>query len=158
MSKWDKLIIAAAVIAVALFVFVLASEQMSSSLVSAVVSPAGESPERFAEFESLVADGSLTDTQFSKMTSDDINDYYFVDYTLSLNGVCPFPAKWATVSLIPATGDIVVMQSDPATIAPFVGGLVTGTLLTTNPDAQRTVWVEYYILGRMLTSKATQNP
>ncbi|MDO4546741.1 MAG: hypothetical protein Q4D04_01445 [Clostridia bacterium] len=152
MSKWDKLIVTLGLIAVALFVYVLATEQMQASYVSSIVRPASENVSEFNDLYGVISRGGLVDVQFAEMTSTDPEDYYFIDYTLSLASICPFPAKWATMNLVPVEGDIVVVQSSPVTIGPFVSGIVTGTLLTTNPDAERLGWIEYYVLGRLKTA------
>ena len=82
--------------------------------------------------------------------SGDAQDYAFVTYTVQMEGLNLFPAEWAVLSLTPAEGDVVIIQGTPQDVSSFGQGQVTATLPTRRDQvqAQRHMWVEYYVLGR----------
>lgn len=141
--------VAAAVVAVAVFFYAFVSAQLSATLVSTVVDLADTRQDTFDAMAQALEMGDLADVQFGDLAGS-AQDYAFVTYTVQLEGLNLFPAEWAVLSLTPAEGDVVIIQGTPQDVSSFGQGQVTATLLTRRDQvqAQRHMWVEYYVLGR----------
>ncbi|MBQ1257233.1 MAG: hypothetical protein IIW08_00780 [Clostridia bacterium] len=85
-----------------------------------------------------------------------IDSYFFVTLSVSAKNFSPFPAEWAQFVPKSAGGDIIVLLNDagPKDIGRFKEAEFTVTVLTSNPEAYRTGWLEYYILGRFHSVEA----
>lgn len=149
MGKGGKIVVVAAVVAVAVFFYAFVSAQLSATLVSTVVDLADTRQDTFDAMAQALEMGDLADVQFGDLAGS-AKDYAFVTYTVQLEGLNLFPAEWAVLSLTPAEGDVVIIQGTPQDVSSFGQGQVTATLLTRRDQvqAQRHMWVEYYVLGR----------
>ena len=149
MGKGGKIVVAVTVVAVAVFFYAYVSAQLSATLVSTVVDLADTRQSTFDAMAQALERGDLADVQFAEL-SGDAQDYAFITYTVQLEGLNLFPAEWAVLSLTPAEGDVVIIQGTPQDVSSFGQGQVTATLLTRRDQvqAQRHMWVEYYVLGR----------
>lgn len=154
MGKSGKIILAVTIAAVVLFAYVYISAQLSATLISVDVESAAQRQTVFESLSDALENGDLSAVQYSVMESSNPEDYAFVTYTVDLEGYNPLPAEWAVLALAPAQGDVVLVQGSPQTAAPFGKATVTATLLTRadNVDAQRKIWVEYYVMGRALNA------
>lgn len=129
---------------------------VSATLESVSYQSATEREETFQTILEGVKRGDFGQNQYRQPPSDNPGDYSFVTVTVSARNLYPLMAEWALINLSPGSGDIVLIQSEPADISPFGSLKVSATILATNDarDEQRLLWLEYYLLGNKKSEPA----
>ena len=150
MGRAGKILLAVTLASVLAFAYALLSAQLSATLVSAVAEGADTRADTFAELAAALKRGDLAAVQYQDLKGDKAADYAFVTYTVELKGLNLMPAEWAVLSLTPLEGDVVLIQGAPQDMASFGSCTLSATLLTRRDlaQAQRGLWVEYYVLGQ----------
>lgn len=152
-GRSGKIIVFITILAMAAFAYVYISAQLGATLVSIDEENAVLRPELFESVMEALNNGDFASNQFSAPDDVSAENYNFVTYTVQLQGVNPLPAEWAILTLAPVSGDVVLVQGDPQTVAPFGKATVSATLLTrAHTGTERSLWVEYYVLGRALNA------
>ncbi len=154
MKSFAKFLTGVAFVIVALLAYYIYTSNLPVVL-DVHVQSASEKPEEFSNIQRDVEAGKYENV--SALYS--IDSYSFVTLTVSAKNFSPFPAEWA--QFVPKTtdADAIVLLTDagPKDIGRFKEATFTVTILTSNPEANRTGWLEYYILGRFHSVEAAQN-
>lgn len=151
MKSFAKFLTGITLVIVALLAYYL----YSSNLPVAAYAKTVNATERSEEFYKIRED--IENGKYEGVSAPySIDSYFFVTITVSAKNFSPFPAEWAQFVPKGADGDIIVLLGDagPKDIGRFKEAEFSVTILTSNPDAYRTGWLEYYILGRFHSVEA----
>ena len=151
MKAFAKFLTGITIVIVALLAYYI----YSSNLPVAVAIDTVSASERVEDFNQIRADVSAGKYEgISALPS--IDACSFVTMTVSARNFSPFPAEWA--QFVPKTQNaseiVILTDAGPKDISRFREADFTVTILTTNPEAFRTGWLEYYILGRFHSVEA----
>lgn len=151
MKSFAKFLTGITFVIVALLAYYIYSSNLPVQL-DVSVQRASERSEEFAKIAQDVQNGVYEG--LSALES--IDAYSFVTLTVSAKNFSPFPAEWAQLVPKSAEGDVVSVLTDagPKDIERFRQAGFSLTILTKNPTAERTGWLEYYILGRFHSVEA----
>ncbi|MBQ3078761.1 MAG: hypothetical protein IJC48_02010 [Clostridia bacterium] len=145
MKSFAKFLTGLAIIAALLVGYYILSSSLPAEM-DVSVTEASAMQTEFQALEELVANG-----HYEGITSlDDISRYSFVTITIEARNFSPFPAEWTQYTPKGIEGDMLVYMQDagPKDIRPFQTDDFYVTILTENPTAERSGWLEYYIFGR----------
>ena len=153
MKSFAKFLTGVAFVVVALLAYYIYTSTLPVIL-SVHAQGALEKPEAFSKISEDVKAGKYEGV--SALHS--IDAYSFVTLTVSAKNFSPFPAEWAQFVAKTTDADALVILTDagPKDIDRFKEEDFTVTILTTDPEAERTGWLEYYILGRFHSVQASQ--
>lgn len=126
--------------------FFIGGTLQSATAVS--VTPASEQAETFASIQNMLASGTAPQV-FSEAVPQSAEDCALVDVTIALANPGLFDAEWLDISVAGASGDIAVYSiTGNATDVPARStSQINLKLITTRPDAARTVTLQYYVFG-----------
>lgn len=113
------------------------------------VTPATERAEEFRLIMTGVRDGHYGIHQYHKPGSASAEDYEFVTVAFTARNNNLLTAEWTQVNMAPASNDVVLVQADPVDVRAFQTARITASILTKKgaPQAERQLWVDYYIYG-----------
>ncbi|MBR3928410.1 MAG: hypothetical protein IKJ65_05330 [Clostridia bacterium] len=151
MKAFAKFLTGITLVIVSLLAYYIYSSNLQVAITQEAV-PAAEKNEEFRKILSDVENGKYEGVS----TLDSIDAYSFVTLTVSAKNFSPFPAEWAQFVEKKSDADAVVLLTDagPKDIDRFKEARFTATILTKDPSALRTGWLEYYILGRFHSVEA----
>ena len=105
---------------------------------------------QFNELTKQIKDNTYTGTIFSETPIEDINEYKFIEYNITLKNQLRLPLDAISVNIMPIKGDVIQEYSDkPIHINANTTQTIQITLLTkvTNTD-QRNMEITYYVWGK----------